>query len=98
MKSGAPKENCSADYSVISILFSTVDLSGCVLHRLTLKSSFILSNPGTAIGKHGDPGATTANLASLQRRPGKQSGTTIRRYPVRVTGLAGKIKCEDGEL
>lgn len=75
MKSGEPKDNFSADNSVISILFSTGHFPDFVLHRLTFKSSLILSNPGTAIGRHGHPGATTAKLASLQRRPGKQSGT-----------------------
>ncbi|ELK12411.1 hypothetical protein PAL_GLEAN10014793 [Pteropus alecto] len=41
--------------------------------RLTLKSSFILPNSGTAIVKHGDPGETTAKLASLQRSPVRPS-------------------------
>lgn len=44
------------------------------MHRLTLKSNFILPNSGTAIVKHGDPGEMTAKLASLQRSPGKKAG------------------------
>ncbi|XP_014391572.1 PREDICTED: uncharacterized protein C17orf80 homolog isoform X2 [Myotis brandtii] len=60
--------------SCLTAFRTPTGFSDGVLHRLTWKPNLILLNLGSASGKHGDPGETTAELAPAY---GKQLGSFV---------------------